>query len=98
MKDKKLSTGLIISALGVVYGDIGTSPLYALKESFHHTHGLAVVEQNIFGVLSLIFWSLILIISLKYHLLILKADNMARVEFWPSLHWSQRFLKTRRKN
>lgn len=75
MKEKKLSAGLIISALGVVYGDIGTSPLYSLKESFHHTHGLAVVEQNIFGVLSLIFWSLILIISLKYHLLILKADN-----------------------
>ncbi len=75
MKEKKLSAGLIISALGVVYGDIGTSPLYALKESFHHTHGLAVVENNIFGVLSLIFWSLILIISLKYHLLILKADN-----------------------
>lgn len=75
MKNSKLSAGLIISALGVVYGDIGTSPLYALKESFHHTHGLAVVEDNIFGVLSLIFWSLILIISLKYHLLILKADN-----------------------
>jgi KUP system potassium uptake protein len=75
MKEKKLSAGLIISALGVVYGDIGTSPLYALKESFHHTHGLAVIEENIFGVLSLIFWSLILIISLKYHLLILKADN-----------------------
>jgi len=75
MKDKKLSGGLIMSALGVVYGDIGTSPLYSLKESFHHTHGIAVVEANIFGVLSLIFWSLILIISLKYHLLILKADN-----------------------
>jgi KUP system potassium uptake protein len=75
MKEKKLTTGLVITALGVVYGDIGTSPLYSLKESFHHTHGLAVVEQNIFGVLSLIFWSLILIISLKYHLLILKADN-----------------------
>jgi len=75
MKEKKLSVGLVITALGVVYGDIGTSPLYSLKESFHHTHGLAVVEQNIFGVLSLIFWSLILIISLKYHLLILKADN-----------------------
>lgn len=75
MQEKKLSPGLIISALGVVYGDIGTSPLYSLKESFHHTHGIAVVEANIFGVLSLIFWSLILIISLKYHLLILKADN-----------------------
>src|SRR6476661_706832 len=75
MKEKKLSAGLVITALGVVYGDIGTSPLYSLKESLHHTHGIAVNEANIFGVLSLIFWSLILIITLKYHLLILKADN-----------------------
>jgi KUP system potassium uptake protein len=75
MKNSKLSTGVVITALGVVYGDIGTSPLYALKESFHHLNELPVIESNIMGVLSLIFWSLILIISLKYHLLILKADN-----------------------
>ncbi len=75
MKKDGLKAGLVLSALGVVYGDIGTSPLYALKESLHHTHGVALSEANIFGVLSLIFWSLILIISLKYHLLILKADN-----------------------
>ncbi len=74
-KEKKVTAGVVITALGVVYGDIGTSPLYSLKESFHHTHGLAVNEPNIFGVLSLIFWSLILIVTLKYHLLILKADN-----------------------
>lgn len=75
MHEKKLTPGLVLATLGVVYGDIGTSPLYALKESLHHTHGIAVVPENIFGVLSLIFWSLILIITLKYHLLILKADN-----------------------
>lgn len=75
MKQSKMSAGLIISALGVVYGDIGTSPLYSLKESLQYSHGIPVTEANIFGVLSLIFWSLILIISLKYHLLILKADN-----------------------
>ena len=75
MDNKKLSSGLVLAALGVVYGDIGTSPLYSLKESFHHLNGITVTEPNIFGVLSLIFWSLILIISLKYHLLILKADN-----------------------
>ncbi len=74
-KEKKLTAGVVITALGVVYGDIGTSPLYSLKESFHHTHNLALNEANIFGVLSLIFWSLILIVTLKYHLLILKADN-----------------------
>lgn len=75
MKNSKLSAGLVISALGVVYGDIGTSPLYALKESFHSHYGLALNQANIFGILSLIFWSLILIITLKYNLLILRADN-----------------------
>lgn len=64
-----------LSALGVVYGDIGTSPLYALKESFHHTHNLAVLPLNVYGVLSLIFWSLILIVSVKYLVFIVRADN-----------------------
>jgi len=64
-----------IAALGIVFGDIGTSPLYALRVCFAGTHGLAVTDQNIYGVLSLIFWSLILVISLKYLVLILRADN-----------------------
>jgi len=64
-----------IAALGIVFGDIGTSPLYALRVCFGGTHGIAVTNQNIFGVLSLIFWSLILVISIKYLLLILNADN-----------------------
>lgn len=64
-----------LSALGVVYGDIGTSPLYALKESFHHTHELAVNALNIQGILSLIFWSLILVVSIKYLVFIVRADN-----------------------
>lgn len=75
MKENKLKSGLVLTALGVVYGDIGTSPLYSLKEAFHHLHALPVIETNVMGILSLIFWSLILIISLKYNLLILKADN-----------------------
>jgi KUP system potassium uptake protein len=66
---------LTLSALGVVYGDIGTSPLYALKESFHHNHNIALSQNNIFGILSLIFWSLIIVISLKYIRYVLKADN-----------------------
>jgi KUP system potassium uptake protein len=61
--------------VGVVFGDIGTSPLYAIRESFHGEHGFTVNPVNILGALSLIFWSLMLIISLKYVLLILRADN-----------------------
>lgn len=65
---------LTLAALGVVYGDIGTSPLYALKEVFHAGH-VPVSPDNILGVLSLIFWTLTVIVSLKYVLLILRADN-----------------------
>ena len=57
---------LILGAIGVVYGDIGTSPLYALKESFIGPHPLAVDPLHIFGVLSLIFWTLMLIVTVKY--------------------------------
>jgi KUP system potassium uptake protein len=66
---------LSLTALGIVYGDIGTSPLYAVRESFLPSHGLAVTPQNILGVLSLIFWSLILVISVKYLVFVLRADN-----------------------
>ena len=65
---------LTLAALGVVYGDIGTSPLYALKEVFHGGH-VAVTPDNVLGVLSLIFWTMTIVVSLKYVLLILRADN-----------------------
>ncbi|GAB4037771.1 MAG: potassium transporter Kup [Rubrivivax sp.] len=65
---------LTFAALGVVYGDIGTSPLYALKEVFHAGHVPATAD-NVLGVLSLIFWTITVIVSLKYVLLILRADN-----------------------
>ena len=65
---------LTLAALGIVYGDIGTSPLYALKEIFHGGH-VAATPDNILGVLSLIFWTITVVISLKYVLLILRADN-----------------------
>lgn len=68
-------TMMTISALGVVYGDIGTSPLYALKESFHHGHDIALTNGNIFGILSLIFWSLVIVITIKYINFVLKADH-----------------------
>jgi KUP system potassium uptake protein len=66
---------LALTALGVVYGDIGTSPLYALRESFHGPHAIAPTAANIYGVLSLVFWSLIIVISVKYVGFILRADN-----------------------
>jgi KUP system potassium uptake protein len=65
---------LTLGALGVVYGDIGTSPLYALKEVFHTGH-VPVTADNVLGVLSLIFWTMTIIVSLKYVFLILRADN-----------------------
>ncbi|GMW01331.1 MAG: putative potassium transport system protein kup [Candidatus Hydrogenedentota bacterium] len=66
---------LVLGALGVVYGDIGTSPLYAFKDCFSGVHGFQATEPNILGVLSLIFWSLVAIISIKYMLVVLRADN-----------------------
>lgn len=66
---------LTLGALGVVYGDIGTSPLYALKESLHAGHGIALSQATLLGILSLFFWSLTLVIVLKYLLFVLRADN-----------------------
>jgi KUP system potassium uptake protein len=66
---------LALAGLGVVYGDIGTSPLYALRECFHGLHAIAPTPANIYGVLSLIFWSLIIVITIKYIVFILRADN-----------------------
>ena len=66
---------LTLGALGIVYGDIGTSPLYALRECFHGPHGIAPTPDNVLGVLSLIFWSLTLIVSIKYLVFVMRADN-----------------------
>ncbi|HLB37408.1 MAG TPA: KUP/HAK/KT family potassium transporter, partial [Gemmatimonadales bacterium] len=66
---------LSLGALGVVYGDIGTSPLYAMRVAFHGQHAIAVTPGNVLGVLSLIFWALIIVITLKYITVILRADN-----------------------
>ncbi len=65
---------LTLGAIGVVYGDIGTSPLYALKEVFAHGH-VPLTAENIYGVLSLVFWTLTVVVSIKYVVLILRADN-----------------------
>ena len=66
---------LTLAALGVVYGDIGTSPLYAVKETFNPAHGIPLTPETILGGLSAIFWSLMIVVSLKYVTLIMRADN-----------------------
>ena len=66
---------LSLAALGVVYGDIGTSPLYAMRECFHGPHAIAPSAFNILGVLSLVFWALVIVISIKYLVFVLRADN-----------------------
>jgi KUP system potassium uptake protein len=66
---------LSLAALGVVFGDIGTSPLYAIRECFHGEYGIAVSPANVLGVLSLMFWSLLIIVTFKYLVIFLRADN-----------------------
>ena len=66
---------LVLAALGVVFGDIGTSPLYALRECFAGTHAIPVSNANVLGVLSLIVWSLVITVSIKYVLFVMRADN-----------------------
>ena len=73
-KKKKLPA-LVLGAIGVVYGDIGTSPLYAIQATFAGPHPLPVVEANILGVLSVMFWTIMLLVSFKYVTIILNADN-----------------------
>ena len=67
--------GLTLAALGVVYGDIGTSPLYALRECFDKDHGVEPTRAHVMGILSLILWALILIVSIKYIVFVMRADN-----------------------
>jgi KUP system potassium uptake protein len=66
---------LSLAALGVVYGDIGTSPLYALRECFHPVHGLAPTPEAVLGILSLIFWALVLVVTVKYVVFVMRLDN-----------------------
>ena len=66
---------LSLAALGVVFGDIGTSPLYAIRECFHGEYGISATHENILGVLSLMFWALIMIVTFKYLGFVFRADN-----------------------
>jgi KUP system potassium uptake protein len=75
MNGRRLSAGATFGAIGVVFGDIGTSPLYALQQSLEATGGGALSATTVLGVLSLIFWSLLVVVTLKYVVLIMRADN-----------------------
>lgn len=66
---------LCLTAIGIVYGDIGTSPLYAFRECFHGLYAIPLTQQNVYGVLSLIVWSLIIVVSIKYLLFVMRAHN-----------------------
>jgi KUP system potassium uptake protein len=74
-RHRNRTLGLAIGALGVVFGDIGTSPLYTIRECFHGMHAISLTPGNLFGVMSLIFWSLTIVVSIKYISFILRADN-----------------------
>jgi len=67
--------GLSVAALGVVFGDIGTSPVYTFRECFNPEHGFPLDAEHVLGVLSMIFWALILVVAVKYVLLVMRADN-----------------------
>jgi len=67
--------GLSVAALGVVFGDIGTSPVYTFRECFNPEHGFPLDAEHVLGVLSMIFWALIIVVAVKYVLLIMRADN-----------------------
>lgn len=88
---------LMLAALGVVYGDIGTSPLYTLKECFSGHAGLELTHFNIIGILSLIFWALMLVVSLKYVTIILRADNKGEGGVLALLALAQRAVADRPK-
>ena len=70
-----VNAALVLACLGVVYGDIGTSPLYALRESLVHAHEEGLPETSVIGIVSLLFWTVVLIVTVKYVILILRADN-----------------------
>ena len=75
MKNSKALPALAIGAIGVVFGDIGTSPLYALKEIFNGHHPIPLTPENILGLLSMVFWAIMVLVSIKYVAIIMRADN-----------------------
>src|SRR3954469_13735218 len=74
-QSRQTRAALAMAALGIVYGDIGTSPLYAAKEVFNPNHGIEFSTANVIGGISAIFWALMIVVSFKYVILIMRADN-----------------------
>jgi KUP system potassium uptake protein len=72
---RRATAALVLGAIGVVFGDIGTSPLYALKEAFSPEHGIPLTPDNVMGMLSLIVWSMVWVITIKYLVVMMRADN-----------------------
>ena len=85
--------GLVLGAIGVVFGDIGTSPLYTLKEAFGPHYGLVANHDTVLGILSLIFWSLMLVVTLKYVTIIMRADNNGEGGIMALMALAQRSLR-----
>ena len=86
----------LLTVLGVVYGDIGTSPLYALKTSLLHFAAEGIERADVLGILSIIFWSLILVVTVKYVLLIMRADNRGEGGIMALTALAQRVLANNR--
>ena len=94
--NKKIGA-LTIGAIGVVFGDIGTSPLYALKESFSPAHGIPLNEATVLGILSLMFWSLVTLVTVKYLVFMMRADNRGEGGILALTALAQRCFRTRSK-
>ena len=92
---KKKLGALTIGAIGVVFGDIGTSPLYALKESFNPQHGIPLNEATVLGILSLMFWSLVTLVTVKYLVFMMRADNRGEGGILALTALAQRCFRTR---
>jgi KUP system potassium uptake protein len=83
---------LTVAAIGVVFGDIGTSPLYTMKEAFGHAYGLKANDANVLGILSLVFWSLMLVVTVKYVGFVMRADNRGEGGIMALMAMAQRCL------
>jgi KUP system potassium uptake protein len=94
--ERQRTLALAIGAIGVVYGDIGTSPLYTLKECLGGAASVGVTDDNVLGILSLIFWALILAVTLKYVVVVLRADNQGEGGVLALMALAQRSMTTRR--
>ena len=97
--NKQAWPAITVAAIGVVFGDIGTSPLYALKEIFNGHHPIPVTPENILGVLSLVFWAIIALVTIKYVAIIMRADNKRRRrQRSPCWRWSPNAPRTHGSN